>query len=130
MSEKTRVTILTGAGLNKPAGFPTSTELAINLKEALIEASSGVDETESGRRDRELAKLHLATYRFLNGGIRFQQGILNCDPDLPVNIEQLAVVAEELQARAQNPLSPYTSGWHHRILELEAAALASNGAAT
>jgi hypothetical protein len=93
-----------------------SVNLASKLRDALAEASvdPSLDEGE-----RALAELQLAAFRFLNGGIRFQEGILNRDPDNPVNIEQIAVAALELQARLENPLAPYTSGWHQRIVELE-----------
>lgn len=124
MKSDRRITILAGAGLIKDADFPTSVELASNLKSSLLELSDRDADSDSEIRDSELAKLHLATYRFLNGGIRFQQGILDSDPDASVNIEQLAIVAEELQARARNPLSPYTSGWHSRIVDLEREAQA------
>jgi hypothetical protein len=118
MNESRRVTLLTGAGLCKDAGLPTSVELAQKLQAGLLQAAkSGVDRGVSAECER--AKLHLATCRFLNGGIRFQQGILGYDPDQPVNIEQIAVAAEELQKRSQNPLTPYASGWHDRIVELE-----------
>jgi hypothetical protein len=115
---KRRVTILTGAGLCKQVDLPTSVELAANLKKALITAGDAVASGLSADA-QERARLHLATYRFLNGGIRFQQGILNGDPDLDVNIEQIAVAAQELQGRARNPISPYSSGWHERLVELE-----------
>lgn len=112
-----RVTFLVGAGLVSDAELPMSIQLAENLKKALVKASENPDSTEERR---VLARLHLAAFYFLNGGIRFQEGILNRDPDAPVNIEQIAVAALELQARLKNPLAPYTSGWHQRIVELEA----------
>jgi hypothetical protein len=113
----TRVTLLVGAGLVAEARLPMSVELASKLKESLVEASSKADFDEE---QRALAELQLAAFRFLNGGIRFQEGILNRDPDSPVNIEQIAIAALEVRARLQNPLAPYTSGWHQRIVELEA----------
>jgi hypothetical protein len=116
MSSPTRVTLLVGAGLVADAGLPKSVDLALKLKEALAEASANTRLDES---QRALAELQLAAFHFLNGGIRFQEGILNRDPDNPVNIEQIAVAALELQARLENPLAPYTSGWHQRIVELE-----------
>jgi hypothetical protein len=61
----------------------------------------------------------LATYRFLNGGIRFQLGVLGEDPNQPINIEQIAVAAQELENRAFNPLAPYASGWHDRLVDIE-----------
>jgi hypothetical protein len=113
-----RITLLAGAGLCKDAGLPTSIELAEKLQETLLHAATLVGQSVvSPETDR--AKLNLATFRFLNGGIRFQQGILGNDPNQPVNIEQIAVAAEELQKRFQNPISPYASGWHARIVELE-----------
>jgi len=118
MTEASRVTILTGAGLCKYAGLPTSTELATKLQDALVEAATSASGSGT-QQERDRAKWHLATYRFISGGIRFQEGILDRDPDQAVNIEQIAVAAEELENRAHNPLSPYTSGWHDRIVELE-----------
>jgi len=58
-------------------------------------------------------------FNFLNGGIRFQRGVLNQDPDGEINIEQVAVAALRLRDRMKNPLAPYASGWHQRIQELE-----------
>lgn len=116
----TRVAFLVGAGLVRDADLPTSVELASKLKQSLVEATTN---TDLDREKRELAELQLAAFRFLNGGIRFQEGVLNRDPDAAVNIEQIAVAALELQARLENPLAPYTSGWHQRIVELEAERL-------
>jgi hypothetical protein len=113
---KTRVTLLVGAGLVYEAGLPLSVGLAERLKEKLASISNSSSEDTDAI---SLAKLQLATFRFLNGGIRFQEGVLNRDPDTPINIEQLAVAALELQARLKNPLAPYMSGWHQRIVELE-----------
>jgi len=113
----TRVTLLVGAGLVNQAFLPTSVELVANVKRALTEA--GVN-AELSAAERALANIHLSTFRFLNGGIRFQRGVLDDDPDDPVNIEQIAVAALELQDRLKNPLAPYTFGWHPRIVELEA----------
>jgi hypothetical protein len=118
MTDVSRITLLAGAGLCKDAGLPTSVELAQKLQEALLQASLVITQ-RTPSQDCDRAKQHLATFRFLNGGIRFQQGILGYDPDQPVNIEQIAVAAEELQRRSLNPLSPYASGWHSRIVELE-----------
>ena len=118
MNDQCRVTLLTGAGLCKDAGLPTSVELAEKLQAGLVEAVKSAADRGTPD-DSERAKLHLAALRFLNGGIRFQQGILGYDPGQPVNIEQIAVAAEELQKRSQNPLSPYASGWHDRIVKLE-----------
>lgn len=61
----------------------------------------------------------LAALRFLIGGIRFQRGILNRDPDEEINIEDVAVAAIELRERRRNPLAPYMSGWHERLGGLE-----------
>lgn len=116
MKQPNRVTILAGAGLCRDAGLPTATELASKLQETLV---STIASDENVSEDRKRAKLHLATYRFLNGGIRFQLGILDRDPNQEINIEQIAVAAEELHNRAINPLSPYASGWHDRLVEIE-----------
>ncbi len=112
-----RIAFLVGAGLVQDAHLPLSNELTRKLRDTLLKSC---DDEKVDDAKRRLAALHLALFRFLSGGIHFQEGILNRDPDLPVNIEQLAVAALELQARFQNPLAPYTSGWHQRLVELEA----------
>ena len=84
----------------------------------LVHAAS-VTAARAASPESERAKLQLDTFRFLNGGIRFQQGVLGHDPDEAVNIEQIAVAAEQLHKRLENPISPYASGWHTRIVELE-----------
>jgi hypothetical protein len=111
-----RVTFLVGAGIVADAKLPMSVGLVEKLKTALIDAC---DDTKLDEKERHLAKLQLAVLRFLIGGIRFQQGILNSDPDRDVNIEQVCVAALELQDRLKNPLAPYAFGWHPRIVELE-----------
>ena len=117
MSEnQSRIAFLVGAGLVKDAKLPLSIELVARLKKDLVEAATN---TETAEDERMLARLQLAALHFLNGAIRFQEGVLNRDPDNLVNIEQIAVASLELQARLQNPLAPYTSGWHGRIVELE-----------
>ena len=111
-----RITLLTGAGLCKDAGLPTSTELVKKLQDSLM---ASVNPDTNAPEESMRAKLHLKTYRFLDGGIRFQLGILDQDPSQLINIEQIAVAAEQLQSRASNPLSPYASGWHDRLVEIE-----------
>jgi hypothetical protein len=110
-----RITLLVGAGLVYDAELPMSVQLATKLKEKLKEGCN----SNADKEETDLAKLQLAIVRFLNGGIRFKEGILNRDPDEPVNIEQIAIAALELQERLENPLAPYASGWHQRIVELE-----------
>jgi hypothetical protein len=112
----TRIAFLVGAGLVCDAGLPLSVGLAVMLRDKLAEMCTLPDEDPETTAS---AALQLAAFRFLNGGIRFQEGVLNRDPDTPVNIEQIAVAALELQARLKNPLAPYMSGWHQRIVELE-----------
>jgi hypothetical protein len=117
MSENpSRITFLVGAGLVKDAHLPLSAELVTKLKKSLADVIENPEASEEGRK---LASSQLAALHFLNGAIRFQKGVLNDDPDDPINIEQIAVAAIELQARLKNPLAPYTSGWHGRIVELE-----------
>jgi hypothetical protein len=117
MSEKeNRITFLVGAGLVSEAKLPMSVELVNKLKESLYEVANN---TEASSEDKALAESLLAAMRFISGAIRFQRGVLNNDPDNPVNIEQIAVAAFELQSRMKNPLAPYASGWHERIIELE-----------
>ena len=116
MTDRTRITFLVGAGLVKDAGLPMSIELATNLKLALQDASE--NEEDSARKN--LARKLLSLFRFLNGGVRFQEGFLDRDPDSPVNIEQIAAAALSLRQRLENPIAPYTSGWHQRLSELEA----------
>jgi hypothetical protein len=116
MKKNMRILVLGGAGLVHEAGLPMSVELAVKLKEALSAAAENRDEGPAARGN---ALACLAALRFLIGGIRFQRGILNGDPDGEVNIEQVAVAAIELQQRLRNPLAPYMSGWHQRLVDLE-----------
>jgi hypothetical protein len=104
-----RVTILLGAGAVADAGLPTSVELASRFHRFLVER---VVEDEKYR-------LQLELHRFLDGGIRFQRGLLAQDPSEPVNIEHLATACLRLKARLQNPVTPYVSGWNQRLLDLE-----------
>jgi hypothetical protein len=112
-----RIAFLIGAGAGADANIPMSNQLAEKLKDTLAKnaATSEANTRSSGCNAREL----LSAFNFLDGGIRFQEGVLDRDPDTPVNIEQIAVAALELQGRLRNPLAPYTAGWHQRIVELE-----------
>ena len=119
MSEAKRITLLAGAGLSANAGLPMSVELATRLRMTLVELCHNSGATLEAVETRNQAKRWLALFHFLNGGVRFQEGILDRDPGRPVNIEQIAIAAEELHARTVNPLAPYAAGWHRRIDELE-----------
>lgn len=112
-----RIAFLIGAGAVADANIPMSIELAGKLKDTLAK-NAGTNDTSTQSVVCNARKL-LSAFNFLNGGIRFQEGVLDRDPDTPVNIEQIAVAALELQGRLRNPLAPYTSGWHQRIVELE-----------
>lgn len=111
-SQKPKITFLVGAGLVYDAGLPLSNDLTKKFREHL---SDQVENNAKGNHS-----LHLQVYRFLVGGIRYQQGVLNRDPDGPVNIEQLATAALRLKSRLDNPLAPYVSGWNQKLVELEA----------
>lgn len=119
MNEENRLALLVGAGLSADANLPMSVELAHRLRERLLELSVSTEGTPQAIDARRQATNHLALYNFLNGGVRFQEGVLNRDPDAPVNVEQIAIAAEELQTRMTNPLAPYAAGWHRRIEEME-----------
>ncbi len=112
-----RIAVLGGAGLTCDAGLPLSTGLADKLKQELVDRTAA-QETES--KAREKARALLSTLRFIEGAVRFQEGVLNRDPGRRINIEQMAVSALQLRDRLTNPLAAYTSGWHQRIIELEA----------
>lgn len=112
-----RIVVLAGAGLVADAGLPTSVALASRVKESL--ERSAADDSDPDAKSK--AQLQLKTYRFLNGALRFQLGVLDRDPDQPINIEQIAAAAIQLQARFENPLAPYVSGWHQRLVDLERA---------
>jgi hypothetical protein len=106
------VSVLAGAGLSIDAGLPGSVELADRFRAAVA---------QDGALTEQVPNSHLcALFRFLDGGIRFQRGILNQDPSRSVNIEEIAVAALRLRQRLANPIAPYVSGWHNRLLELEA----------
>jgi hypothetical protein len=108
---KPKITFLVGAGLVYDAGLPLSNDLTKKFREHLSE------QVESNAKGNHA--LHLQVYRFLVGGIRYQQGVLNRDPDGPVNIEQLATAALRLKNRLDSPLAPYVSGWNQKLVELE-----------
>lgn len=113
MSEqKRRISVLVGAGLVYDAGLPLSVDLTKRFSAYLLKE---VEAKPDGR-----CAVFLQAYRFLVGGIRYQQGILNRDPDVPINIEQLATAALRLKNRHENPVAPYVSGWNQRLVELEA----------
>lgn len=120
MSDEDRLALLVGAGLNVDAGLPTSVGLARKLRTALSELVSGKNKGAAAS-EREDAEAFLALYNFLDGGVRFHEGIHNRNPDQPVNIEQVAVAAIELQARANSPVAVYSAGWNRRLEQLEAA---------
>jgi hypothetical protein len=103
------ICFLVGAGLVKDANLPLSADLALKFK-LHLEAGDPSDKTTQGL---------LALNRFLNGGIRFQMGVLNRDPEQTINIEHLATAALRLNERMENPIAPYVSGWNSRLIELE-----------
>lgn len=119
MSEESCLALLTGAGLTVDAGLPASVDLANKLRDRLLDLSQNSEGGSTATETREAARHWLSLYNFLNGGVRFQEGVLNRDPGMPVNIEQIAVAALELQARMTSPLAAYAAGWHRRIEELE-----------
>jgi hypothetical protein len=119
MNNSNRIALLAGAGLSVDAGLPTAVQLADQLRNCLVELSQSSEGSPSAINKRDQAKQWLALYNFLDGGIRFQEGVLNRNPDANVNIEQIAIAAEELQARTTNPLAAYSAGWHRRLEELE-----------
>src|SRR6266699_3754527 len=80
------ITFLVGAGLVKDAGLPLSVDLARKFNAYLEEGAT----SDTG------AKALLALNRFLNGGIRFQMGVLDRDPEQTINIEHLATAALRL----------------------------------
>jgi NAD-dependent SIR2 family protein deacetylase len=112
MDEISHVMILTGAGFSVDAGLPASVQLCDNLKEYLTELCS--DSTNQEAKDL------LALFYFLLGCIRFQRGRLGLDPDVGINIEQMATAALRLRSRSTDPLAPYVSFWNEKILEFEA----------
>jgi hypothetical protein len=108
---KPKITFLVGAGLVRDADLPLSNDLTLRFRDHLLEQGS-----INAQGDHAL---HLQVYRFLVGGIRYQQGVLNRDPDGPVNIEQLATAALRLRGRQDSPLAPYVSAWNHKLADLE-----------
>jgi len=107
-----QIVFLCGAGLAMDAGLPSSVQLAEHLYEHLTHTTTAPNDSVAGL---------LPALNFIVGGIRFQQGILNQDPRARINIEQIANAAVRLAQRHDNPVAPYTSGWHRRIDELENA---------
>ena len=112
MEKGKSISFLVGAGLSMDANLPGSVGLAQRLEKA-FQADQPVSSTASN-------DILLKLFRFLDGGIRFQRGIVGSNPSHPINIEELAVAALRLRLRANNPIAPYVSGWHNRLVELEA----------
>lgn len=112
MGVKNSVAFLAGAGLSVDAGLPHSVKLAEKFKEYLV--------AKAAEPKNDEAKALLALLYFILGGIRFQWGRLGLDPDLAINIEQIATAALRLRHRHKDPLAPYVSTWTERIVSLEA----------
>lgn len=106
-----RTCFLVGAGLVYDAGLPLSVGLSKSFREYLAE--------QADKDSNSTGMAHLEVYRYLNGAIRYQQGVLNRDPEAPVNIEQIATAALRLRQRLDHPLAPHVSAWSQRILDLE-----------
>lgn len=79
LTNPSRIAILVGAGLAKDAGLPSSVELADRLKKSLIQESQNTARGTKVEHDRDRARLLLSAFYFLNGGIRFQSGVLDRD---------------------------------------------------
>ncbi|MBE0545248.1 MAG: SIR2 family protein [Verrucomicrobia bacterium] len=110
-AKKPRISFLAGAGLSMSADLPSAVGIAEKFKAACCAQDPLVEDVPNA--------LLAEALRFLNGGIRFQRGILNQDPDQPLNIEEIANAALRLKSRMSNPIAAYASGWHSRLIELE-----------
>lgn len=110
-ARKPIISFLAGAGLSMSADLPSSVGIADKFKEALSAKTPLVEDVPN--------ELLAEVLRFINGGIRFQRGILNQDPDQQLNIEEIANAALRLKGRMSNPITAYVSGWHSRLTELE-----------
>lgn len=108
---KPRISILAGAGISMDADLPSSVGLAKRFKEALTKGEDIIEGVKNSLLEEVL--------RFLNGGIRFQRGFCKQDPDVDINIEELATAAQRLRDRLSSPVTAYVSGWHSRLAELE-----------
>lgn len=115
MTEERRIAVLLGAGFAVDAHLPDSVGLKNRLKSALLEGVNPSSQEQRSGRTKEL----LSTFYLLNGALRFQEGFLNRDPESEINVEQMAGAALELSARMENPVTPFSAGWHHRLTELE-----------
>jgi hypothetical protein len=111
-ARKPRIAFLAGAGLSMSADLPGAIAIVEKFKAALSQKSPLVDDVPN--------ELLTEVLRFLCGGIRFQRGVNNQDPDLQLNIEEIANAALRLKNRMSNPVAAYVSGWHTRLTELEA----------
>lgn len=110
-----KVSFLLGAGASCDAGLPHASQLTEKLRNALLERV--YDDSPLGS---ELAYADLlAIYRFIVGGIRFNEGVHDRSPDESINIEQIAITALELADRSKSPLASYIAGWHERIRDFE-----------
>jgi hypothetical protein len=107
-----KVVVLAGAGLAYDAGLPLSVKLAEKLRAHLDVPVSDAEE--------DTRRAHRSLYNLIVGGLRFQQGVLDRNPEDPINIEQIATTALRLSQRHENPVSPYVSVWHPRLAQIEA----------
>lgn len=110
-STQSAISVLIGAGAVADADLPTSAQLADRFHKYLKSQADTIE-----------GRLQLELHRFLEGAIRFQRGTCGEDPGSPVNIEQLATACLRLRSRTDNPVTPYVSGWHQRLIEFERSA--------
>jgi hypothetical protein len=108
-----RICFLVGAGLSRDVPLPMSVQLAAELQKYVATLAADGPNSDGAAFQ--------AAFNFLVGGIRFQEGVLNRDPNAHINIEQIATAAIRLANRNNSPLAPYVSGWHQRLVQLEAA---------
>jgi len=109
--ERKRIVVLAGAGLAFDVNLPLSIELASRFRKYL--------DAPAAEGDEEVHNTHRSLYNLIVGGIRFQQGILDRNPDDPINIEQIATAALRLGQRHDNPIAPYVSVWHPRLEQIQ-----------
>lgn len=102
-----RIAFLLGAGFMY-GRLPLSVELAACLSKHL----------ENHAEQDESFQERLLLYRYIEGAIRFQRGVLGQDPSTPINIEEIANSAQRIAERSRLPIAPYVSSWHPRLAQL------------
>ena len=110
--------ILLGAGASVDAGVPPAYKMSTEMLHRFDQDPLAQSQPTS------------QVLRFVMGGLLFEQGIRNENPDRGINIEDLFNAVKLLGDRQNSELGPFISSWHPQLVKLEAGALSSTTART